>query len=231
MTMIINKKQLFFLCFPWVLIVVFSIFFLYWYKPISIRMINIAGARLEDAVEKIASIGCSLLQKEVIYSAYYKYPIIVNQYPQPGMNIKRGQKIAITIGRPLPQVYMPNFIGYSKEVATKIANDHNLYVQIIELLHTDEAGSVFGQYPMPGVQVGDTVVVLYCAQPMIRSRFLVPNVIGLSLADARYLMLQNGIGIRVEQVGFLDTMLIRRQYPEAGILMNNKDNFEISVFR
>lgn len=105
-------------------------------------------------------------------------------------------------------VEVPSFFRLSSSAAVRLAATSGLDPRF-----SSDEGVVYAQNPAPGVQVGKgtEVVLSFMAAPHSAGTVDVPDLRGLSLRQARRMLLENGLRSTVDGSG-----TVRRQEPPAG---------------
>ena len=108
---------------------------------------------------------------------------------------------------------VPNFLRLTTDEAIDLASDRGLTVQC-----PDVKGVVFSQTPDPGTLIGrreDVKLMVRAAAAESESSRTVPDVAGLSIREARRLLLSCGLDCVVRGFG-----IVERQDPPAGALLS-----------
>ncbi len=124
----------------------------------------------------------------------------------PGANIAADRKSGAS-------KRVPNFLRLSTDEAADLAADCGLTVQC-----PDVKGVVFSQTPDPGTMVGrreEVKLMVRAAETDSESSRSVPDVAGLSIREARRLLLSCGLDCVVRGFG-----IVERQDPPAGALLS-----------
>lgn len=135
------------------------------------------------------------IQWEEAFSPTYEAGVVFRQRPQAGRTVKEGQKLVLTVSKGADWRTVPDVQGQLREDALAALQAEGLSTSV-EFLEdgTVTAYTVIRTEPAAGTQAlaGDRVkVVVACPVPdPFRS---VPNVIGLSLAEARRKLLEVGL--------------------------------------
>lgn len=129
------------------------------------------------------------------YSPAYEAGVIFRQQPQAGRTVKQGQKLVLTVSKGADWRTVPDVQGQERAEALSALQEEGFSTSV-EFLEdgTLEAYTVIRTEPAAGTQAlaGDRIkVVVACPVPdPFRS---VPNVVGLSLAEARRKLLEVGL--------------------------------------
>lgn len=113
---------------------------------------------------------------------------ILDQDPKAGsMKVKADATITLYVNGSDTPITVPSIIGDTEEVAKQKVIDANLYPQVYYVEdETGEAGKVKSTYPNVGeeVEIG-SVVNIYVVRESTENDVEVPNVIGMTLEDAK----------------------------------------------
>lgn len=135
------------------------------------------------------------IQWEEAFSPVYEAGVVFRQMPQAGRTVKQGQKLVLTVSKGADWRTVPDVQGQMREdaLAALQAEGFSTSVEFLED-GTLTAYTVIRTEPAAGTQAlaGDRIkVVVACPVPdPFRS---VPNVTGLSLAEARRKLLEVGL--------------------------------------
>jgi serine/threonine protein kinase/beta-lactam-binding protein with PASTA domain len=191
---------------PWLLALVFVIgagvggFFLY--NQINdkigsnsgVAVDNYQGLTQQQAVEKVHNKGLGAVLKHQD-SSPADIGIVVDQDPQPGVRIDKGQSVTLFVGTGPPKTEVPNIVGKSEADAVAALRDAHLDYDRLEVPSDKEAGTVVAQDPQPGKKVTQNTVVHYNVsrgpQPVA-----VPNVVGLTADSADSTLQGQGFSVR-----------------------------------
>jgi len=92
---------------------------------------DLRGLNIEDATQKIESLGLALEIKDETYATSVPSDYILAQVPFPFTEVKEGRSISVKISKGSPEVICPDLIGKSYGEAIKLIHDAGLHVNII----------------------------------------------------------------------------------------------------
>ncbi len=174
------------------LIVLLLFLRIYTHHGRSIAIPDFSDLPVEDAGKYIAKRKLRYEILDSVYVAEKDGGIIVDQYPRPGSLVKKNRKIYFTINAHSPEkILMPDLVGITlREARTKI---EIAGLKIGKLIYRyDMAINVVLEQHLNGepIEAGDTVpkgisVDLILGKGLANERSMVPNLIGLSVEEAK----------------------------------------------
>ena len=187
-----------------------------------------------QAVDQIAS-GQIKVTWEQEYNSNYAAGYIYKQSPVSGRNVREGQSVTLTVSLGTQYVTVPDLTNYVQSDAEQQLKDLGVSVLVTQAVDTSVAsGAVIRTDPAAGTQVeaGSTVIV-YISRPQVATTTKVPSLIGLTVDDARTLLVQNrlGLGSQTEQYSDQPAGAIIGQDPQAGstVKLNDRVNIVVSA--
>lgn len=122
--------------------VIVSMVFISWFTKHGerIEVPKVEGLALSGAEELIAENAMELIVIDSVYNEEMKPFTIVEQDPKPGMMVKSGRKIYVTVNTGIkPKVKMPKLINGSSNLAVVLLKNSGL-----KLGRVDSVKSIFG---------------------------------------------------------------------------------------
>ncbi|MED5256738.1 MAG: PASTA domain-containing protein [Candidatus Neomarinimicrobiota bacterium] len=186
------------------MIVVFSIVAEYLIMPIYTRqnqnriMIDIKNKHLDDAINILKSENYKYEVSDTLYTNKFQLGIIVDQYPKPNTRVKSGRTVRLKIAQPEKSVAIPNLIGQSRRSAELELNQMGLLIDTVYTEYNPEYpnGTIAWQYPKAGDRrkkgMGIQITV---SKGMPPNFFQVPNLIGLSINQAKDLIFKSRLKV------------------------------------
>ena len=186
------------------MIVVFSIVAEYLIMPIYTRqnqnriMINIKNKHLDDAIYILKSENYKYEVSDTLYTNKFQLGTIVDQYPKPNTRVKSGRTVRLKIAQPEKSVAIPNLIGQSRRSAELELNQMGLLIDTVYTEYNPEYpnGTIAWQYPKAGDRrkkgMGIQITV---SKGMPPNFFQVPNLIGLSINQAKDLIFKSRLKV------------------------------------
>tara|TARA_B100000700_G_scaffold205773_1_gene226189 strand:- start:448 stop:1203 length:756 start_codon:yes stop_codon:yes gene_type:complete len=186
------------------MIVVFSIVAQYLIMPIYTRqnqnriMIDIKNKHLDDAINILKSENYKYEVSDTLYTNKFQLGTIVDQYPKPNTRVKSGRTVRLKIAQPEKSVAIPNLIGQSRRSAELELNQMGLLIDTVYTEYNPEYpnGTIAWQYPKAGDRrkkgMGIQITV---SKGMPPNFFQVPNLIGLSINQAKDLIFKSRLKV------------------------------------
>ena len=187
-----------------------------------------------QAVDQIAS-GQIKVTWEQEYNSNYAAGYIYKQSPVSGRNVREGQSVTLTVSLGTQYVTVPDLTNYVQSDAEQQLKDLGVSVLVTQAVDTSVAsGAVIRTDPAAGTQVeAGTTVIVYISRPQVATTTKVPSLIGLTVDDARTLLVQNrlGLGSQTDQYSDQPAGAIIGQDPQAGstVKLNDRVNIVVSA--
>ena len=186
------------------------------------------------ATEQVVS-GQISVTWEQEYNSDYAAGYIYKQSPVSGRTVREGQNVTLTVSLGTQYVTVPDLTNYVQADAEQQLKDLGVSVLVTQAVDTTVAsGAVIRTDPAAGSQVaaGSTVVV-YISRPQVATTTKVPSLSGMSVDDARTLLVQNhlGLGSQTEQYSDQPVGTVISQNPAAGSTtkLNGRVNIVVSA--
>ena len=160
-------------------------------EPVAVP--NVVGLKQEAAVALIQDAG---LEPDVqrAANADVEKDRVFDQNPNPGTRIQKGDRVTILVSTGTPKTSVPDVVGMNYGDAVQALNDVNLDASKHEVFSQKPAGQVVAQDPPAGEEVVEgTEVVLDVSKGT--KQVEVPNVVGMSEADAQATLEQAGFQV------------------------------------
>ena len=183
-----------------------------------------------QATDQIASGQITPVWEEE-YNSNYAEGYIYKQSPVSGRTVREGQSVTLTVSLGTQYVTVPDLTNYVQADAEQQLKALGVSVLVTQAVdETVASGAVIRTDPAAGTQVaaGSTVVV-YISRPQVATTTRVPSLTGMSVNDARTLLVQNhlGLGGQSEQYSSQPVGTVISQNPAAGTTA--KLNSRVSV--
>lgn len=187
---------------------------------------NVVNMTLEQAEEKIESVGLEYEIKDTVYRQDLKDGTIVEVQPQPGLEIKYGRTIYLIIAskRP-PMVEMPNLVGRSSLRFAKIElESRGLVIGNLSYIPSSEKDAVLAQKIGETEIKGGTMIPkgttinLTLGDGLTGVVVSPPFLIGKRYAEVQSIMSNSGITANFyfdKDVIDSSAAVVYRQYPSA----------------
>ena len=186
------------------MIFIFSIIAEYLVMPVYTRqnqnrvMIDIKNRSFDDAIKVLKSENYRYEVSDTLYTNKFQLGTIVDQYPQPNTRVKSGRTVRLKISQPEKSVAIPNLIGQSRRSAELELNQMGLLIDTVYTEYNPEYpnGTIAWQYPKAGDRrkkgMGIQITV---SNGMPPNFFQVPNLIGLSINQAKDLIFKSRLKV------------------------------------
>jgi eukaryotic-like serine/threonine-protein kinase len=161
-------------------------------EPVAVP--NVVGLKEEAAVKLIQNAG---FEPEVERSANadVEKGRVMSQNPSAGTRIQKGDRVTLLVSTGPPKTQVPDVVGLDYADAVQQLDEANLTARKREVFSAKPAGQVLGQDPKAGEEVVEgTEVVLKVSKG--QETVSVPNVVGMSEANARATLEQAGFDVQ-----------------------------------
>lgn len=183
-----------------------------------------------NASQQVAS-GQVVVNWEEEYSNDYAAGYVYKQSPVAGRTVREGQSVTLTVSLGIHYVTVPDLTNYVQADGEQQLKDLGVSVLVTQAVDESVApGSIIRTDPAAGSQVAaGTTVVIYVSRPQVATTTKVPSLIGMSVEDARTLLVQRklGLGSQTEQYSDQPVGSIISQNPGEGA--SAKLNTRVSV--
>ena len=183
-------------------------------KPVAVP--NVVGIRKELAVQKVKDAGLEPNVKETA-STDVKEGFVVDQKPDGGTRIQKGDQVTIIVSTGVPKTTVPGVVGMDYADAVDQLNQANLDARKREVFSKKPPGQVVGQNPPAGDIVPEgTVVVLRVSKGQQTAS--VPDVLDQSESSARAELAAAGFKVQSVEAPSDSTAagLVSAQSPDPG---------------
>ena len=187
-----------------------------------------------QATEQVAS-GQISVTWEQEYNSNYAAGYIYKQSPVSGRTVREGQGVTLPVSLGTQYVTVQALTNYVQADAEQQLKSLGVSVLVTQAVDTSVAsGAVIRTDPAAGTQVesGSTVVV-YVSRPQVATTTKVPSLSGMSVDDARTLLVQNhlGLGSQTDQYSDQPVGTVIGQNPAAGSTakLNGRVNITVSA--
>ena len=187
-----------------------------------------------QATEQVAS-GQISVTWEQEYNSNYAAGYIYKQSPVSGRTVREGQGVTLTVSLGTQYVTVPDLTNYVQTDAEQQLKALGVSVLVTQAVDTTVAsGAVIRTDPAAGTQVAaGSTVILYISRPQVSTTTKVPSLTGMSVNDARTLLVQNhlGLGSQSEEYSDQPAGTVLSQNPAAGTTakLNSRVNVVVSA--
>jgi beta-lactam-binding protein with PASTA domain len=163
--------------------------------PRDIRVPNVTGLAFDDAVRRLAERGLRGIKGEERFHAASPKGTVLEQNPSAGSRDVEGASItlAVSIGQQFAKV--PTLVGLTRDEAqARLETEGFDLGDVTERPSQTRAGQVIDSRPRAGQDspIPGTVTIVVSAGPSV---VIVPNVVGRSVAQARTILENAGLGV------------------------------------
>ena len=161
-------------------------------------MMDVINRNLNDAIKLLKSENYRYEVSDTLYTNKFSLGTIIDQYPKPNTRVKSGRTVRLKIAHPEKSVAIPNLIGQSRRSAELELNQMGLLIDTVYTEYNPEYpnGTIAWQYPKAGDRrkkgMGIQITV---SKGMPPNFFQVPNLIGLSINQAKDLIFKSRLKV------------------------------------
>lgn len=185
---------------------------------------SVVGKKTDDAIKFLESKGFDVAIQDSVYTDTAKMGIVLKQLPDPNSTVKINRVVYLTVNRvTLPLVDVPSLQGKTLNYALEILKRSHLLLGDTTFKPDFMMGSVLeqsfkGSPILSGAKIPwGSKVDLVIGSGLSEQRFLVPDLVGMTLEQAKAILDENGIMLAgiVPQGDIRDTMasFVIRQNP------------------
>ncbi len=196
----------------------------------------------DDAAQKLRWAGFEAIKSyHVRYLSNVDSNIVISQTPQAGMEVKPGRNVYLVVNRrEKPNVPMPELVGRPEFDARQAAARMDIVlnsVQVSTVNKPEEDGRVLSQSipPQTMVKSGTSASIMvgrYEAPIAGTKKIALPNVLGMSLAQAKQVIADAGLDIgkvTTEYSVLLVPNTVIKQKPAVGSFIATDQPIELTV--
>jgi len=167
--------------------------------PVTVQVPDVRGMKFEDAKSKLEKLGLEVDRADA-FSATVPRGNVISQNKDVDVLVKSGTRILLTVSKGVERVLVPDVKGKTEADANKALTDAGFTVTT-KRQDSDSipAGQVISQTPDGGVKAdkGSAVTIVVSQGP---KQFPMPDVRGMSYADAKAKLESMGLVVKREQV-------------------------------
>lgn len=162
---------------------------------------DLQGKNLTDSLEALSQSKLALLKEGSEFNQDVPAGIVIRQSPQPGMNVKEGKTVRVTVSQGGEIVYVPNLVGETIRSATISLRSVGLILgEVLKKPSVNyEESVVLEQDPVSGSTVGkeETVNIVVSSGKPSDGSFLMVNWVGKPAEEAKKWAVDNGFQVDV----------------------------------
>jgi eukaryotic-like serine/threonine-protein kinase len=186
---------------------------------------SVQGKNTQESIKMLESKGFDVVIQDSIYTDSLPRGIVIKQLPDPNATVKVNRTVFLTVNRYVPpMIVMPQLEGKSLVFALDLLRRNHLKLGDTTYKADFMKGSVLEQrYNGQKIAAGAKVrwgskIALVIAGGLNEQQMIVPDLIGLTFAQAKAQLEQDGINIGavIADAGVTDTLAayIYKQNPE-----------------
>ena len=180
---------------------------------------ELVGLTQEEAETALKEEGLNILWEEV-YNPAVDPGQVCAQQPAAGRTVKQGQTLTVSVSLGTQWLTVPDLTGQNRDEALQSLRDQGFSVAV-GFLHdnTIEPYTIVRTEPAAGEQLAaGQIVKAVVARPIPDPNRQVPDLVGLSLAEARSRLQERGLTAVVRPSGSTEAT-VRSQDPYPGALV------------
>ncbi|AFJ90930.1 PASTA domain-containing protein [Blattabacterium sp. (Blaberus giganteus)] len=186
---------------------------------------DLRGFSLPQSRSRLKKLGLKYDINTSRYDPNFKMNQIISFSPEAGDHVKEGRHVYIQVNSKSSQYILPNIINKNKQIAIKLLHANHISVKEIIYINEMDKDTVlkvlyknksiqFG-YRFPSNQDGITLII---GKGYEKNNLIVPNVIGMSLHSAMYI-LKN----QLFHINFYYDHVITNPYKDAKVYRQKPD--------
>jgi serine/threonine-protein kinase len=172
--------------------------------PQMIKVPHVAGQRLASAQAALRSVGLTPSgQVRQVISSAAAAGVVISTQPAAGVLWPQPKPVVITVSEGPP---LPNFVGQNEQAIQQWAAQNGITLNVTQDSGSSQPqGIITQQSPAPGTPItaNETVTVGVSSGP---PQVAIPDVKGMSMAQARQALQQAGFNVTVSRLGPFDTV-------------------------
>ncbi|MDW7681614.1 MAG: PASTA domain-containing protein [bacterium] len=205
----------------------------------EIEVPDLTSMFFEDARELLKQMDLKIVEEEKKFDSSNKFPIgyIMAQNPPPASKVKTGRRIYVITSKGEPVIEMPQLVRRSERNAVFELQKLGLILGEVNYEHSEffHEGVISEQSIPPDTELKPgTVVDITVSLGQFPDKFIVPDVVGRSLRDARRIIFQSGLTLGEVSFQTEDDLLpetVIHQFPEANLEVTQGDTVKLLVSR
>ncbi len=188
---------------------------------------NIVGMEKTEAEAFLEEFGLTLDVTSEEYNPSFRDGAVLTQYPLSGSKVKSGRSIKVVTSLGEKDIIIPQITGVSVRQAKLDLETVGLRIGEISWTYTDTLPEKLVVFAFPGP--GDTVSIGSRVNVLVnrgrgRGVTFMPNLVGLSLDEARELLIKKGL-----KVGLVMSRRDENYLPETVLEQSEEEALELEV--
>lgn len=190
----------------------------------------------EEARTLLKNEDLEIVEKEKKFDSNFRAGTIISQHPKAHATVKKGRRIYVIVSKGDPTFEMPLLIGQSEKNALFEIEKLGLQLRYTHYDHSSEypEGVVMDQSIIAGenVKVGG-LITLKVSDGEFPDQFIIPNLIGRSLKDAKRIIEKDGLTLgnvsyQVENDLLPETVIDQSIEPETEVAQGDTIDLKVS---
>jgi eukaryotic-like serine/threonine-protein kinase len=196
-------------------------------EPVAVP--SVEGLKEQPAVTLIRNAGFEPVVERAANPSVEK-GVVMDQNPNAGTRIQKGDRVTLLVSTGPPKTSVPDVVGMNYGDAVQTLNDANLKAKKHEIFSSKPAGQVVDQDPPADQKVVEGTEVLLDVSKGTK-QVGVPNVVGMSEADARSTLEQAGFQVTSTSAPSDSTAegVVSDQSPDGGTQATKGSTVAITV--
>ncbi len=200
----------------------------------EIEVPNLIGVKITNALEIANRSDLNLRLVEKQYNSEISEDYVINQRPLPGIKVKSGRPISVTISAGSRQVIVPDLSRNSLRQAQIILHNRGLEIGRISKVFSNKEmkGLILNQDPLPDEEVKRySQVNLLVSKGPRYPNLIMPDLVEMNISDVSRLLEEIGLNIEdvVTQKSDVKEGIVLTQSPLAGSPVNFGDKIRLVV--
>jgi len=187
---------------------------------------DVTEMSMAEARSLLIDNGFDIVVEKSVYDATYPESTVVQQNPAAYSRVKNGRRVYVTLSAGEKLVQIPHVIGKSERDAEFTLKQSGLLLGDVYYEYHDYhlRGVVSDQSIHASLEVTEnTSIDITVSLGREPHRFLVPDVVGKSLEDARKIILKSGL-----EIGSISFVVKREYVPDTVIEQSLKSGSEVN---
>lgn len=206
----------------------------------AIEVPDLTNLLYEDAREVLDRLDLKIVEEAKKFDTSNTFPIgvVMSQNPRPHSSVKKGRRVYVIVSKGESTVEMPRLLGGSERNAIFQIEHLGLVLGEIRYEYSDlnpAMGIVIDQSIPVGREVKlGAVVNIVISLGRFPDRFIVPDVMGLSLKAAKKMIIEAGLSVGEIQYQDRSDLLpetVVEQFPAAEKEVSQGDSLQLVVSR
>lgn len=168
----------------------------------TLQVPQVTGRSFDDAKKLLEERGFEVQIQDSTFIDTAKALSVLRQFPEADAQVKVNRTVYLTINRAVPPfIDMPNFVSMTFRSAEVALKQYGLQLQDTVYRHDFAKNSVLdqqynGQTIKPGTKIPmGSKIILVLGSGLGQDEFAVPDLIGLTYAEARAMLEGSGLGV------------------------------------